>query len=63
MMVKYFTVVKENVEQMFKSKEWTIPEKCTIRSIQDKIWNNRYDLFKALEKACADNQVLTKELD
>ena len=58
--IKYTVGVKENVEEMFKSKDWTIPQRCTIRSLQDRIWKGRYDLFNSLEKACADNKVLTK---
>lgn len=50
MFVKYYTGVKSNVEKVFKSKDWTIPEKCTIRGLQDKIWAGRFDLFKTLEK-------------
>ena len=63
MAVKYYTGVKDNVEKSFKSKDWTIPEKCTIRALQDKIWAGRYDLFKTLEKSCGENELLTKDLE
>ena len=61
--MKYSIGIKKNVEEIFKNKEWTIPERCTIRNMQDKIWEKRYDLFSSLEKACQSDRNLEKELE
>ena len=58
-----FATDATDIEKEFKTNDWMVPFKGKVREFQKAAWDNRFDLFDALEKAVDNKSFNEKDLE